>query len=169
MKNENLWGIATNVGLTKVATAEKFISGYSSEEEKLHREQIGTTLDPGVDVNKPCLRVLFANVPDGAGGYVNTMIDQTYDLTNNTTMSNIKRMCEGYLMIDRQWDGYEKVSVIIDRTCNHATENIVLPHIPIAVPLKGFKYDKTYKRIPGGKKKRSCKKKKSCKKKGWKK
>ena len=169
MKNENLWGIATNVGLTKIATAEKFISGYSSEEEKLYRKQIGTSLDPGVDVNKPCLRVLFANVSDGADGYVNTIIDKPYDLTNNTTMSNIKRMCEGFLMMDRQWDGYEKVSVIIDRTCNHATENIVLPHIPVALPLKGFKYGKTYKRIPGGKKKRSRRKRSCKKKKSWKK
>jgi hypothetical protein len=163
MKNKNLWGIATNVGLTKVVTAEKFISGYSSQEEKLHREQIGTSLDQGVDVNRPCIRILFANAPDRNGRYVNMMIDEPYYLTNNTTMSDIKRLCETYLM-DPQWKEYEKVSVIIDRTCNHATEDVFLPHIPIAVSLKGFKYDKTYKRIPGGKKKKSCRKKKSCKK-----
>jgi hypothetical protein len=164
MKNESLWGIATNVGLTKIVTAEKFISGYSSQEEKLHREKIGTSLDQGVDVNRPCIRILFANAPDRNGRYVNMMIDEPYYLTNNTTMSDIKRLCETYLM-DPQWKEYEKVSVIIDRTCNHATEDVFLPHIPIAVSLKGFKYDKTYKRIPGGKKKKSCKKKKkSCKK-----
>ena len=149
---DRTWGIATNFGLTRTAIAEKYINGYSSETEKQNNIKDNTIMDPAVDVQMPIIRALYCNIsyqPTGANS--NKKIDEVIPLKNKSTLSSISTICEKYLidfykknMMSNMDQKVELVSIIIDKSCNYSTADLVFPHIPVSPQIIGIPFQKKY-------------------------
>ena len=150
---DRTWGIATNFGLTRTIIAEKYITGYSSETEKQNDITHNTIMDPAVDVKIPIVRALYCNIsyqPTGVNS--NKKIDEVITLINNTTLSSISTICEDYLinfykkniMPNVNNQKVELVSIIIDKSCNYSTADVVFPHIPVSPRITGMLFDGKY-------------------------
>ena len=167
MKDQT-WGIATNFGLTRTAIAEKYITGYSSITEREDRRKNNIIMDPAVDVRKPIVRALYCNI-SYPGLNSNTIIDVVIPLTNNITLSAISTICENYLIdfykkkfdekkMSDMYGNVELVSIIIDKSCNYSTSDVVFPHIAMSPRIVGLPYNKKYN--AWGKRKQSTHKRK---------
>ena len=149
---DRTWGIATNFGLTRTAIAEKYINGYSTETEKQNSIKDNLIMDPAVDVKKPIVRALYCNIyyqPTGVNS--NKKIDEVILLRNNTTLSSVSTICEDYLvnfyktnMTSNMDQKVELVSIIIDKSCNYSTADVVFPHIPVSPRIIGIPFHKKY-------------------------
>jgi hypothetical protein len=148
--NDRTWGIATNFGLNPIRIAEKYISGYSSEKDKMEFIKYNSIMDPAVDVKVPIVRALYCNIsykPDNTNS--SKKIDEVIFLKNNSSLSSISSICQEYLINFYKKNinlnqKVELVSIIIDKTCNYSTEAIVFPHIPVSPKIIGKNFHGKY-------------------------